>query len=293
MRILQSDRLEVCRSYGLSSSCRSCLVAILLFIPCACYAEVVATIIERLSLYREEVPNFEESEVGLKIVDEGIYEGEFSEDRPHGTGILLFDDDRVYQGGFVNGNRTGYGTLTWPNGDVYEGLFFQNDISGIGELFRKESGERYRGLFLNGLKQGSGEYEWLDGRRYVGSFHNDAQEGRGDYYLTNGTIYRGYFSNNQRHGEGVLFSNDGSIEFQRWNHGVLIERMRVQLTDHCRLEIEDRLWMFRGGNCINGLAHGLGMAVRSDGLAYITNAEVVLGSLVSGVITSLDPIEIP
>ena len=293
MSILQSVRGNHCRRYARCNLFRSCLVTILLFIPYVSYAEVVTSIIERLSQYREEAATFEESEVGLKIVDEGIYEGEFSEDVPHGTGILLFDDDRVYQGGYVNGKRTGYGTLTWPNGDVYEGLFFQNDISGIGELFRKESGERYRGLFLNGLKQGSGEYEWLDGRRYVGSFHNDAQEGRGDYYLTNGTIYRGYFSNNQRHGEGVLFSNDGSIEFQRWNHGVLIERMRVQLTDHCRLEIEDRLWMFRGGNCINGLAHGLGMAVRSDGLAYITNAEVVLGSLVSGVITSLDPIEIP
>ena len=178
MRILQSVRRDHCKWYARCNLCRSCLVTILLFIPCACYAEVVTSIIERLSQYREEAATFEESEVGLKIVDEGIYEGEFSEDQPHGTGILLFDDDRVYQGGFVNGKRTGYGTLTWPNGDVYEGLFFQNDISGIGELFRKESGERYRGLFLNGLKQGSGEYEWLDGRRYVGSFHNDAQEGR-------------------------------------------------------------------------------------------------------------------
>ena len=249
--------------------------------------------IERLAQHRQEPAKFIGNGIGIRVIEEGVYEGEFNGDEPDGKGILLFANDVLYNGSFVRGKRTGYGSMTWPNGDVYEGLFFENDISGIGELYKRETGERYRGFFLNGQMQGSGEYEWLDGRRYVGSFYNNALEGRGDLYLPNGTVYRGHFSGDQRHGEGVLFGSDGTVEFQRWNRGSLIERTRVQLTDNCRLEIDGRLWMFRGVNCINGFAHGNGMAVRSDGFAYITNADVVLGRLVSGVVTELSPFELP
>ena len=40
--------------------------------------------------------------------------------------------------------------------------------------------------------------------------------------------------------------------------------------------------MFRGPDCINGLAHGRGPAVSLDGQLYIPEARFVLGHLVDG-----------
>ncbi|MCY4656666.1 MAG: hypothetical protein OXC80_07595 [Gammaproteobacteria bacterium] len=253
-------------------------------------AETVSQIFERLSPYRDSALEIDSDEP-IKRLEQGIYEGGFVNSKPHGQGILLYDDDRVYQGSFSEGVREGYGALTWANGDEFQGMFFGDEMTGLGEISHKATGERYKGFFLNGLKQGSGEYEWLDGRKYVGSFHEDAKEGRGDFLRSNGSIYRGYYADDELHGEGVLFTVNGAVEYQRWNGGRLLESIRVQLTENCRLQIEGRLWMFKGDNCINGLAHGKGLAVRSDGLAYISNAEIVLGQLVSGVKISLTPLK--
>ena len=265
------------------------LVLIVLFMHPTSSAENLDQIIERLSSYRIEIPK-DTADLTVAWINEGVYEGEMLDGIPHGQGILLYADNRVYQGLFVDGHREGYGSLDWPNGDKYEGMFLGNEITGLGELSHQETGERYKGFFLNGQKQGSGEYEWLDGRKYVGSFHEDEKEGRGDFLQTNGSVYRGHFSQDQFHGEGVLFRPNGAVVYQRWNGGRLLESIRVQLTENCRLEIEGRLWMFRGDSCINGLAHGDGLAVQSDGLAYIANAEIVLGQLVNGVKISLNPL---
>ena len=46
-------------------------------------------------------------------------------------------------------------------------------------------------------------------------------------------------------------------------------------------------WMFRSESCINGLAHGEGLAVRVDGQAYVANGRFVLGRLVAGQVQNL------
>ena len=56
----------------------------------------------------------------------------------------------------------------------------------------------------------------------------------------------------------------------------------VAANPRCALVLEGEPWMFASGDCINGRAHGAGMAVRLDGQAYVDNGRFVLGNMVAG-----------
>jgi hypothetical protein len=45
--------------------------------------------------------------------------------------------------------------------------------------------------------------------------------------------------------------------------------------------------MFESSDCVNGLAHGRGLAARLDGMEIIIDGRVVLGRLIEGEIESL------
>ena len=49
-----------------------------------------------------------------------------------------------------------------------------------------------------------------------------------------------------------------------------------------RLVIDGRPWMFESHDCVNGLAHGRGLAVSIDGDGVAPEARCVLGKLVEG-----------
>ena len=223
----------------------------------------------------------------LHLSDGSVYVGAFEANLYHGPGKLTFADGTVYDGSFVAGKREGHGILRQPSGDTYIGLFADNQIDGRGVFTWANSGERYEGFFLNGQRHGWGEYTWPDGRRYLGLFFNNQLEGKAEYFWPDGSIYRGYFAEGTRHGDGVFLSAEGRVTFERYNQGELVSRTPVVEVPHCQLELRNHRWMFQGDDCINGLAHGTGLAVRLDGLEYVTNGNFVLGVLNSGVITSL------
>lgn len=227
----------------------------------------------------------------FEFLDGRVYEGDFRDDRFHGTGTLSFPGGVVYSGTFVAGARTGYGTMTWPSGDRYEGSFENDVMSGQGIFEWKESGEKYDGTFVDGQKHGVGVYDWPDGRSYRGGFQHDRREGYAELRWSDGAIFRGFFVANRQHGDGIQIDADGSMEFQRWNRGNLVYSELLREIEECKLDIEGYEWMFSSRECINGLAHGTGTAVRLDGLAYINNGRFVLGKLAQGVITFLSPFD--
>ena len=210
-------------------------------------------------VYEGEVVNGVRSGFGTYITAAGHrYTGYFENNRMHGEGAFYWPDERVFEGTFVNGLRNGEGTLTWPDGRVFEGTF------------------------VNDRREGRGELTWPNGNVYVGEFDANRRHGRGAYHWRDGTVYRGRFEDNRMQGFGVKSSPDGERYFQRWRDGELVNEAHVAANARCELVLEGEPWMFASADCINGLAHGAGIAVRLDGEAYVDNGRFVLGNMVAG-----------
>jgi hypothetical protein len=51
---------------------------------------------------------------------------------------------------------------------------------------------------------------------------------------------------------------------------------------NCRLDLDGRAWLFTGNECINGIAHGTGLAASLDGAYVIRDGRFVLGHIIAG-----------
>ena len=145
----------------------------------------------------------------------------------------------------------------------------------------------YTGGFAHGLRHGFGDLAWKNGNRYRGAFSEDQRHGLGHLAWRDGTHYRGLFAFDRQDGPGVKDTPEGERLFQIWDDGELVREHSVLAIPRCALDIDGQPWMYDGDECINGLAHGDGTAVRLDGLAYVLDGRFVLGSLVRGKVSSL------
>ena len=263
----------------------------LLSLTCVSLAQEddVSTSLPEGEQYEGELVNGIREGFGRLMYPDGrVYEGEFSAGLPSdSTGVLTFADGHRYSGTFVAGRMHGYGTFEFANGDVYVGTFDTNSITGTGTYYWRDSNVTYEGTVEDGKLHGYGVMQWPDGRSYNGAFSQDKRHGFGIYLSADGSNYRGFFEEGERHGDGVYRNQTGDLEFQQWNAGRLQSRRPLQTIEHCKLSIDGFDWMFDGSDCINGIAHGTGTAVRSDGLAYINRGSFIVGNMVSGVIISL------
>ena len=97
--------------------------------------------------------------------EEGHYEGETQNGKPHGKGTLhnisSESDGKIYvsplrpnfhhyqftyTGDFENGLPNGEGNIKFENGDIYEGEFYNGKIEGIGKM-TFQNGSVYEGEF--------------------------------------------------------------------------------------------------------------------------------------------------
>ena len=244
----------------------------------------------------------------LTWTDGSRYEGRFENGVRHGEGTLYLPTGDVYTGAFERDAMTGRGRLEWTNGDVYEGDFVDGERTGQG-AYSWRNGAGYRGSLVAGVPHGDGVYEYPDGTVYQGRFESGTKAGFGEL-LQEGTVYRGWFADDEAHGlghyrgdDGTLFKGhfafgrqngpgvketpDGELSFEVWDAGRLVGAIDVKAVERCELVIDSAPWMFDGDQCINGLAHGRGTAVRLDGSAYIEDGRFVLGQLVSGELISI------
>ena len=80
-------------------------------------------------------------------------------------------------------------------------------------------------------------------------------------------------------------------EIQQWRAGALqLERLLVD-NAMCGLTHMGRQWMFASKQCINGLAHGDGLAASLDGRLLIPQGKFILGQLVSGNILEIPQVD--
>ena len=134
---------------------------------------------------------------------------------------------------------------------------------------------------------GRGVFEWPNSNRYIGDFAEDTRSGLGIFYWRDGTVYQGEFIADKMHGYGVKQLPGGAMELQRWQGGALTSSQPLAAEPRCGLSIGERPWMFQSSECINGLAHGVGLAVSLDGDQIVVNGRFVLGNLVEGEIRVL------
>jgi hypothetical protein len=215
-----------------------------------------------------------------------VYEGGFVDNKMSGTGVFVWANQDRYAGNFVDGKRTGSGEFAWNTGERYVGEFVDGVLQGEG-TFEWPDGRRYVGPFTAGRKSGRGVFEWANGNRYVGEFADDARSGLGVFYWRDGTVYQGQFVGDQMHGYGVKEGPDGVMSLQHWELGSLAFSKPLTANPRCTLQLEDRQWMFDSVECINGLAHGAGLAASLDGQQIVVNGRFVLGNLVEGEIQVL------
>ena len=245
------------------------------------------------------------------FVDGRVYVGDFVNDERHGRGLLTFEGHE-YEGEFKNGAMTGVGRIRYDNGDTYEGDFLAGSPHGAGKFvwstnqrvyegeflrgqphgrgaYTDPTGEAYEGAFRSGLKHGFGEHRLPSGNRYRGHFVNDRRHGLGEVLWIDGEVYRGDFAMDEYHGYVVFEGKDRDREIGRWVNGEPLWRKPIAAIEACQFSIDEAVWMFDGRECVNGLAHGPGFAVRLDGRAVIENARAILGQLVTGEIRELTP----
>ncbi len=98
---------------------------------------------------------------------EGTYEGDLVNGKPHGKGVLSFNDGGRYEGSFVKGMITGKGIMIYTV---------------------PSSGYRYEGDFVNGNRHGRGVYAFPSGNRYEGEFAVNEIHGYGTMYSPDGSV---------------------------------------------------------------------------------------------------------
>ncbi len=222
-------------------------------------------------------------------IDGRSYTGDFVRDRRHGEGRFVWANLDVYEGNFVDGQRTGKGKIVWRGEAEYTGEFLNDELHGEGS-YRWQDGRQYIGQYDRGQQAGRGVFIWPNGNRYAGQFTADQRHGDGVFYWRDGTVYRGQFSNNKMHGWGIKRQPDGQQELQHWIEGTLDLNQIISAQPNCALIHLERPWMFDSPECVNGLAHGSGVAASLDGQLIIPEARFVLGRLVQGSVLTL-PLE--
>ena len=69
-------------------------------------------------------------------------------------------------------------------------------------MFIYSNGDKYKGGFKNGKRQGFGLFELNDGGEYSGEWKDDKINGQGKYQFSNGNVYEGMFVEGVMQGQG-------------------------------------------------------------------------------------------
>ena len=170
---------------------------------------------ERKYLFIGQKINNKKNGYGLEIFKKSnaYYFGRFINNRRFGIGKYVINnvnEKYIYKGEISDIYAKGYGIyLNNETGDKYEGEWNNSMKNGIGiELYNTNF---YQGTFVNGKRNGIGEYFWENNIFYYGEWKNNLMHGIGIYNFNDDSIYEGQWKNNKRDGFGILNINDDKI----------------------------------------------------------------------------------
>jgi hypothetical protein len=98
---------------------------------------------------------------GTKIYDDKTYDGQIwpEKNKPHGNGMMIWNNGDVYHGKWQYGKMSGWGTMTWHNGTSYTGNWRNDKKNGFGSLHYAD-GKIAKGIWRDGNPTGNFEMIW-------------------------------------------------------------------------------------------------------------------------------------
>jgi len=120
------------------------------------------------------------------------------------------------------------------DGERYKGSYKNGLKNGHG-TWTHPDGDNYKGKFKSGLKRGRGTYTFENGEEYRGYYKRDQQHGLGQYTYNNGEIFKGEFKNNIRDGQGYIVFRGDTIKSGIWLGDKFIKKIRLKyVTRHLK-----------------------------------------------------------
>ncbi|MDO5133838.1 MAG: hypothetical protein Q4D81_12810 [Eubacteriales bacterium] len=209
--------------------------------------------------YKGELSNSMRNGQGIFTWDSGeIYEGDWKKDKMSGDGTYTFSSGATLTGIFKN-NKPISGTLLYkdkakkddPETTIVSleysfsedketiifstkgGLKYDGDLSG---LFNKgnttityPSGNIYSGQLVEGMRDGTGKYEWKDSSGetlsyYDGNWSSDHMSGPGEYHFSSSEYpyLSGNFENDVPSGTLVYYKEAGNTFETIWENGICV-----------------------------------------------------------------------
>ena len=177
--------------------------------------------------------------IGILRTEDGVYQGHWLGDVPHGLGAFTAPDGERYDGDWRLGQRSGYGRHVTPDGAVYAGDWHDDRPHGFGRLEAPDGGNYegewrdarqsgygrsegppgliYEGIWLDGQRHGFGREQRPDGSHYVGTWHEDKRHGQGLEVLADGSFHDGTWELNRTLGPGQRRAATGIVISGTWN----------------------------------------------------------------------------
>ncbi len=107
----------------------------------------------------------------------------------------------------------------------YRGSFVAGHAEGTGD-FVDSTGFAYSGEWRGGAMEGEGRLLLANGSEYVGSFRAGRPEGKGAFIDATGAVYDGSFAAGERDGTGIVVPTGGDAYRADWRNGVEIPGTR-------------------------------------------------------------------
>ena len=152
---------------------------------------------------------------GKKIFKNGIFTGEFKNNKLNGLGKFETYKKDVYLGEFKNNKYSGKGKYFYNSGHRFNGNYLKGKREGYGHIKYKD-GSEYFGNYVNGEKSGYGKYYFSNGNSYKGYFKNGKYNGKGAFYFADNSKYIGMFKDNKYHGLGTMTLKNGKSFSGKW-----------------------------------------------------------------------------
>lgn len=151
---------------------------------------------------------------GRDVFGECFYDGAWDKDLRHGNGVSRYEDGSKFEGEY-RGDWRYYGTYWLANGDIYVGYFGEHGRHGEGTCDYADSG-KYEGLWKDDLRHGAGHMLYADGGVYEGRWRTGCRNGEGDMMFASRDHYQGKYVHDLRCGRGKQTYASGSLYDGEW-----------------------------------------------------------------------------
>ena len=116
---------------------------------------------------------------------------------------------------------TGEAEVEYENGDKFKGWFLDGLKEGPG-AYTSSKGFVFKGSYKDNLRHGMSTLTYPDGAYYHGMYFEGKRDGHGVYRYSNSDVYIGEWSNNMKHGQGTyIFADSQSRLLGQWERGQL------------------------------------------------------------------------